>query len=236
MIFLKLARGALVGAASVLAGSALAQASPPDAQVSHLKPVRAPRLAANDPGCRPVYPEGAPSLQHEEASHLILRFEADGTFTSARMLRGAEATPQQRLLDIAAARALSNCPFYPGQDADGKPVGGEIELTHHWVDPPQIAGRESPLLRNDPECRPEYPVAALRAGAQGITRLAAHLDQTGKVLSIDIVRSAGNSREHRLLDHAIAAAAATCQFQPIRDADGQPIPGTITFSYTWRLE
>ena len=236
MIFLKLARGLLVGAVSVLAGSALAQATPPDAQAVNPPPARAPRLDADDPGCRPVYPEGARSLQLEEESHLILRFGADGKFTSVQVLRGADATPQQRLLDIAAAKALSTCPFHPGQDAGGKPVGGEIELTHRWVLEPPRDGGEARLLAKGRECRPGYPVAALRAGAQGVTRLAFHLDETGKVLRTEIVQSAGNSREHHLLDSAAATALATCPFKPIQDAAGKPIPGTVTLSFTWRLE
>jgi len=221
---------------SVLAGSALAQAAPPDAQVANPPRARAPRLDANDPSCRPVYPEAARALQVEVESHLILRFEADGKFTSVQVLRGADATPQQRLLDIAAAKALSTCPFHPGQDADGKPVGGAIELTHLWVPEPPRDGGEAHILAKRRECRPGYPPAALRAGAQGVTRLAFHLDETGKVLRTEIAQSAGNSREHHLLDSAAATALANCPFQPIQDAAGKPIPGTVMLSFTWRLE
>ena len=236
MIFSKLAREALAGAVSVMAGSALAQATPPDAQVVSPPSLRAPRLEANDSSCRPVYPEGAHSLQREEESHLILHFAADGKFMSVQMLRGTDATAQQRQLDFAAARALSNCPFYPGQDVDGRPVGGQIELTYRWVLEPPREARETRILTKRPDCGPTYPMAALRAGAQGVTRLAFHLDETGKVLRTEIVQSAGNSREHHLLDAAAAAGLATCPFQPIRDEGGKPIPGTVTLSFTWRLE
>lgn len=236
MIFWKLARGALAAAVSGLVGSALAQATSPDAQVASRPPVRAPRLDADDPACRPVYPEAARAAQLEGESHLVLRFDADGKFTSVRIVRDGDATPLQRLLDIAAAKALSTCPFSPGMDADGRPLGGDIDLIHRWVLGPPRDGGEARILSEGRECKPGYPPAALRAGAQGMTRLAFHLDETGKVLSTDIVQSAGNSREHRLLDSAAAAGLATCVFRPIQDASGKPIPGTVTLTYTWRLE
>lgn len=178
----------------------------------------------------------AREAQVEGESHLILSFDAAGKFTSVRMLRGADATPQQRSLDIAAAKALANCPFSPGLDADGKPVGGDIELTYHWVlEPPRDGGtgRIGPMQQ---ECRPEYPLAALRSHAQGTTRLAFKLDETGKVLQADVVQSAGSSYGHHLLDAEAAYALSKCIFRPVLDADGKPVPGTVTLNYTWRIE
>ena len=233
LIVSKHAQRVLVAAAAVFAGGALAQ---PSGEFATPPPARAPRLDANDPGCRPVYPEAARALQVGGESHLILSFDAGGKFTSVRMLRGADATPQQRELDIAAAKALSTCPFSPGHDADGKPVGGDIELTYHWMLEPPRDGGPGRILVKGRECSPDYPAAALRAHAQGVTRLAFHLDETGKVLRTDIVQSSGETREHRLLDTAAAQTLATCPFQPIQDAAGKPIAGTVTLSYTWRIE
>ncbi len=169
-------------------------------------------------------------------SHLRFRVDAAGRLVSGQMLRSADAPPEQRLLDVAALTALSRCPIRAGVDADGKPVGGDVDITYRWqIDGPPAAG-EGRIQGMTPSCRPEYPAAAVRARAQGTTRLAFRIDGTGKVLGVDIVQHAGDTREHRLLDAAAAYALSTCPFQPARDADGRPVASVVKVTYTWRLE
>ena len=223
-------RKAMAAITAALAGGVFAQAGPPDAEFVHPPPARPARLDIGDPACRPVYPPAAAAMQVQGESHLVLAFDAHGRFLSAKMLRGADATPEERLLDLAAAKGLSGCPFTPGLDADGKPVGGQMDVTYRWV-----PGNEGRILGGR-DCRPEYPVAALRANAQGKTVLAFHVDATGKVLGVDILQSAGDRREHRLLDNAAARALATCPFEPPRDASGKAMAGVVTATFTWRLE
>ena len=86
------------------------------------------------------------------------------------------------------------------------------------------------------DCRPVYPAAAVRAQVQGVTTLAFHVDATGKVTGVDIVRSSGPTREHRLLDHAAATALSRCPIKAATDDNGQPIDGVVTVNYTWRLQ
>lgn len=86
------------------------------------------------------------------------------------------------------------------------------------------------------ECRPAYPPAAVRANVQGVTGLAFHVDATGKVTQVDIVKSSGPTREHRLLDEAAASALSLCPFKAAVGEDGQAIEAVVPISYTWRLE
>ena len=86
------------------------------------------------------------------------------------------------------------------------------------------------------ECRPNYPQAAVRANAQGVTGLAFHVDATGKVTQVDIVKSSGSTREHRLLDETAASALSHCPFKAAVDENGHPIEAVVPISYTWRLE
>ena len=86
------------------------------------------------------------------------------------------------------------------------------------------------------DCKPEYPEAALRAGAHGVSVVAFHVDENGTVTSAEVVRSAGHSREHRLLDQQTVRVLSTCKFTPAKDADGHPVASIVTVPYRWLLD
>ena len=86
------------------------------------------------------------------------------------------------------------------------------------------------------DCRPAYPPKALEAQVQGVTTLAFHVSAAGVVTQVDIVKSSGHSREHRLLDKAAAVALAKCPIQVGTDDKGQPVASVVRVNYTWRLE
>lgn len=98
--------------------------------------------------------------------------------------------------------------------------------------PSQIAPEASPQV----DCKPRYPQAAVRAGAQGVTRLAFHVDATGKLTQVDIVGRSGPTREHQMLDKAAASALSLCPFKAATDANGHPIESVFTVNYTWLLQ
>lgn len=235
MIVLKHVRRALAAAGSALAGGVLAQTTQPIPEFVHPPPARAAQLDAGDPSCQPAYPPAALAARVRGESHLTFQFDAHGKLVSVKGIHGADATPEQRAFDLAAAKSLAACPFTPGVGADGKAVGGDIVVTFRWEPAPASSAREGRIAAPQ-DCRPEYPLAALRTGAQGRTRLAFHLDEMGKVLAVDVVQSAGDTPQHRLLDSAAAHALATCRFEPQRDADGKAVPGVVTLTYSWHLE
>ena len=102
--------------------------------------------------------------------------------------------------------------------------------------PPAVSARPARVDANDPACKPDFPPAAIRAGAVGVSRIKLTVDATGKVTSAEVVGSAGPTREHRLLDNAAKAAFSTCHIYPGIDAEGRPT-GTVTIAeYLWKLE
>ena len=216
-------------------GSVLAQTTPPLPEFVQPLPARPSRLDLNDPGCRPAYPAAALRAQVQGESHVRLQFDPRGRLLSARILREGPATPEQRLLDEAALSALPGCPFSPGWDDSNRIVGGDFDVRYRWVIEPPSPAHEARMLAMPPACRPGYPLDALRAGAQGTSALAFHLDETGQVLGVEVVRPSGDTPDHRALDSAAARALSHCPFEPARDASGRGVPGVATSSYTWRL-
>lgn len=84
-----------------------------------------------------------------------------------------------------------------------------------------------PRVHPQPPCKPvDYPLAALRAEAVGSTYVTVTIGQTGYPTSTTITRSAGNSREHKLLDSTAAQHIWGCRYLDT---------GTFTVEYVWRL-
>jgi protein TonB len=86
--------------------------------------------------------------------------------------------------------------------------------------------------------RPSYPAAAQRAEAKGTTKIRFTVDAQGVVdpSKTTIERSAGSSREHKMLDRAAAEALGKCRFKPGTDENGKPVGGTTVVEYVWNLE
>ena len=102
--------------------------------------------------------------------------------------------------------------------------------------PAPVVARPAKFNANDPACKPEYPPAAVRAGATGVTKMRFVVDASGKVTSAEIVGSSGPTREHRLLDNAAKSTIAACPFTPGVDAEGKPTGTTVPVEYVWKLE
>ena len=84
--------------------------------------------------------------------------------------------------------------------------------------------------------KPEYPAAALRAEATGVTKIRFTVDAQGRVSAADVERSAGSSREHRLLDRTAVEALSKCRFKPGTDEQGKPVGGTTVVDYVWKVD
>ncbi|OYV01771.1 MAG: energy transducer TonB [Burkholderiales bacterium PBB5] len=84
--------------------------------------------------------------------------------------------------------------------------------------------------------KPEFPAAALRAEATGTTKIRFTVDATGAVSKAEVERSAGPSREHRLLDRAAVDALSKCRFKAGTDETGKPVGTTTIVEYVWRTE
>jgi protein TonB len=93
-----------------------------------------------------------------------------------------------------------------------------------------------PAITNVAACKPEYPPAAQKAEATGTTAIKFTIDATGKVVSAEVIRPSGPSREHRLLDRAAVTSLSGCTFRPGRDSSGQAVGASTNVEYVWKLE
>ena len=84
--------------------------------------------------------------------------------------------------------------------------------------------------------KPEYPAAALRADATGTSKIRFTVDATGLVAKAEVERSAGMSREHRLLDRTAVEALSKCRFKPGIDDTGKPVGGSTVVDYVWKTD
>ena len=102
---------------------------------------------------------------------------------------------------------------------------------------PPVARTAIPARIDVSACeKPEYPAAATRAEATGTTKIRFTVDATGKVSKADLEKSAGSSREHRLLDRAAIEALSKCPFKPGMDEQGRPVGATTLVEYVWKLD
>jgi protein TonB len=101
--------------------------------------------------------------------------------------------------------------------------------------PPPVAHvpvRVAPVIDAAHNCaKPEYPPASARAEETGTVKLRFFIDEDGRAIKSEILKSSG----HRRLDEAARAALSLCKFKP-GTVDGKVVPMTGDLEYTWKLE
>lgn len=103
--------------------------------------------------------------------------------------------------------------------------------------PPRVAAR--PAVTNMQACAPtgdDYPAAANRAEATGTTRIRFNIGADGKLAGAEVVKSAGPSREHKMLDRVTLAKLSDCNFKAGADENGRAVGATFEVEYVWKLQ
>ena len=106
---------------------------------------------------------------------------------------------------------------------------------------PPVASRVAVVaaVTNVGACAPkseDYPGAAVRAEATGTTQIRFNIGADGKMNGAAIVRSAGASREHKMLDRIALAKLSECSFKAGADDTGKPVGTSVDVVYVWKLE
>ncbi len=101
--------------------------------------------------------------------------------------------------------------------------------------PPRAPVRTEPVLDFAKACeKPEYNAAARRAEAQGTVEVVYTMDTNGVIGSAEVVKSAGATREHKMLDRLTLEAVKACRGKP-GTIDGKPQTLTSKVTYVWRI-
>lgn len=104
--------------------------------------------------------------------------------------------------------------------------------------PPRVAAL--PAIANVQACAPtgdDYPAAARRAEATGTTQVRFNVGADGRLAGTpEVVRSAGPSREHKMLDRMAVSKLSECSFKAGRDDTGKAVGGSFVVDYVWKLE
>ena len=100
---------------------------------------------------------------------------------------------------------------------------------------PRVTPRAARIDAGAAQCRPDYPAAAQRAGATGVTRIRFSVDANGRIAGSAILTPSGASRENRMMDKAAAEALAQCPVQVGTDEMGRPVGTTTDVDYVWNL-
>lgn len=100
---------------------------------------------------------------------------------------------------------------------------------------PRVPVRTEPRIDFQNVCaRPEYNAAARRAEATGSTTILYTMDTTGQIAEATVERSAGPTREHKMLDRLALEAVRACKGTP-GSLDGKPEKLTSRITYVWRI-
>jgi TonB family protein len=130
--------------------------------------------------------------------------------------------------DKKAAEAKKAAAEEPRKDREAKQESDARKVIYR---PPAIESLASCQPREE-----DYPRAARRANAQGMTQLRLSVDTAGKLVSAEIIRRSGQSAEHLLLDKVALEKFSQCSFRPGADSNGNPVAGTLSPEFLWRLD
>jgi protein TonB len=81
---------------------------------------------------KPEYPAAALRAEATGTTKIRFTIDATGKVAKAEIEHPSGASREHRLLDRTAVEALSKCPFKPGIDENGKPVGASTVVDYVW--------------------------------------------------------------------------------------------------------
>jgi periplasmic protein TonB len=100
---------------------------------------------------------------------------------------------------------------------------------------PVPTSRTAPSLDFNGCEKPTYDAATMRAGVTGTVVVGYAMDTHGNISEARIERSAGASREHKILDRLTIAAVTRCRGRPgTVDGKSETLRGSV--EYAWRLD
>jgi hypothetical protein len=152
------------------------------------------------------------------------------------VLRGDQPSLQEMAIRAAEDRKLDTClsdlrKVFP-LIAARRDTEKKVEESHQTSLPQTI----KPSITDISSCAPtidDYRAAVGSTDAWGGTRIRFTIESTGKLSKAEIVRSAGSTRAHRMLDRTGLSKLAECAFSSGMDSRKNKIDGTFEVEIDW---
>ena len=179
----------------------------------------------SDMGARQAIPSfNSPAIREA----VCICVKADTTF------RGNDVSGQSTTESMQSVVAQCASRVVPAEKLTALPVAVLVKLRDamNKLDAPK--GFVSATVNFSACKRPEYPRASLRFEASGDTLLAFKISDSGKVLDGVVIRSAGTSAAHKLLDATALFSLMQCKFEPAYWRSN-PIETWTEIEYSWLL-
>ena len=141
--------------------------------------------------------------------------------------------PTISAITTVAPTATTIAPMLPA--APTAPVAAPVPAVLPMPPAPAPPSRTAPSLDFNGCEKPAYDAATLRAGVTGTVVVGYAMDIQGNISEARIERSAGASREHKMLDRLTIAAVVRCRGRP-GTVDGKPEMLRGSVEYAWKLD
>jgi periplasmic protein TonB len=198
----------------------------PTPRASAAEPARPVAAAPIAPASVPAQPASAPPSA-AQATPAAASPSVTSSSPNPTLASGATVPPSA---GNASRSASSSATGNPGGGTPGNPSSTPSAATRVAATPARI---------QLPGCEPnqgDYPLAARDAEVEGTTRVSLAVDASGKLVDRQILRSAGPTPEHRLLDRVALDKLSRCRFTPGRNEGGEPVASRIQLDIVWRLD
>ena len=218
--------GSLFVALTALAQPGSGQLS---AQAANLPPVRA-QADISQFVSDADYPAEALIRNEQGTVRFELSVAPDGDVTGCRVVGSSGSSA----LDEATCSIMtSRARFTPARDSAGAPVADRVAARLNWALPSGAERRARPV-RNLASyvSANDYPEDALLRGEQGAVQFRVDVDAGGRATHCHIMVSSGSNQ----LDlRTCQVAVLRARYEPARDAQGNPVPDTISATIRWVL-
>lgn len=141
--------------------------------------------------------------------------------------------PTISAITAVAPTATTIVPVLPAAPAAS--VAAPVAVALPAPPAPAPPSRTVPSLDFNTCEKPAYDAATTRAGVTGTVVVAFTMDTQGNISETRIERSAGASREHKMLDRLTIAAVVRCRGRP-GTVDGKPETLRGSVEYAWQLQ
>ena len=114
--------------------AAPAPPAPPPPPAAPARVAARPTIA-NVQSCAPKaedYPAAALRAEATGTTKVRFTIDAAGKLSVAEVVRSAGSSREHKQMDRVATQKLSECTFRPGNDENGKAVGGVFEVEYVW--------------------------------------------------------------------------------------------------------